>query len=136
MGPRVLIVEHELVTAEPLVLVLSWSGFTVDRAHDAAQALTLMRRSPPDLVLVNERLPGGRSGLELCRDVRRDPRLQAVPVVVFGAADEADVPWRQAGATRFLRKPIGIRVLPTLVRELLMRSGNAAVGAEIQLSAR
>lgn len=133
MGPRVLIVEHELVTAEPLLLILTWSGFTVDRAHDAAQALVQMRRDPPDLVLVNERLPGGRSGLQLCRDVRRDPRLQAVPVVVFGAADEADVAWRQAGATRFLRKPIGIRVLPALMRELLRRGDAGA--AEIQLSA-
>ena len=134
MGPRVLIVEHELVTAEPLLLILTWSGFTVDRAHDAAQALVQMRRTPPDLVLVNEKLPGGRSGLQLCRDVRRDPRLQAVPVVVFGAADEADVAWRQAGATRFLRKPIGIRVLPALMRELLRARGDAGA-AEIQLSA-
>ncbi len=135
MGPRVLIVEHELVTAEPLVLILSWSGFTVDRAHDAAQALAQMRRNPPDLVLVNEKLPGGRSGLELCRDVRRDPQLQVVPLVVFGAADEADVAWRQAGATRFLRKPIGIRLLPTLVRQLLLSSRSDSGAAEVQLSA-
>ncbi len=133
MGPRVLIVEHELVTAEPLMLILSWSGFTVHRVHEAGQALAHMRLDPPDLVLVNEKLPGGRGGLQLCREIRRDVELRSVPVVVFGAADESDVAWRQAGATAFLRKPIGIRLLPTLVREL-MRARSGGASAEIGLS--
>ncbi len=70
----------------------------------------------------------------LCPAVRRDPAVSTVPVVLFAAADESDVPWRQAGATAFLRKPIGLRLLPTLLRQLLLVSGGGAV-AEVPLAA-
>ncbi len=134
MDPRVLIVEHELVTAEPLVLMLTWSGFTVERVREAGEALAGMRLHRPDVVLANVKLPGALSGLDLCRTVRRDPALSAVPVVLFASADEADVPWRQAGATAFLRKPIGLRVLPALLRQLLLASGGGAA-AEVPVVA-
>ncbi len=134
MDPRVLIVEHELVTAVPLVLMVGWSGFAVERVHGAGEALTRMRARRPDVVLANVKLPGGRSGLELCREVRRDPLLSTVPMVLFAAADEADVPWRAAGATAFLRKPIGLRVLPALLRQLLLVSGGGPA-PEVPLTA-
>ncbi len=134
MDPRVLIVEHELVTAEPLVLMLKWSGFAVERVHEAGEALARMRARRPDVVLANAKLPGRASGLDLCRAVRRDPALSGVPVLLFAAADEADVPWRQAGATAFLRKPIGLRVLPALLRQLLLLPGGGA-SSEVPLAA-
>ncbi len=134
MDPRVLIVEHELVTAEPLVLMLTWSGFAVERVHEAGEALARMRARRPDVVLANAKLPGRASGLELCRQVRRDPALSGVPVVLFAAADEADVPWHEAGATAFLRKPIGLRLLPALLRQLLLVNGDGR-SAEVPLPA-
>ncbi len=134
MDPRVLIVEHELVTAEPLVLMLTWSGFAVERVHEAGEAVVRMRARRPDVVLANAKLPGVLSGLDLCREVRRDPALGRVPVVLFAAADEADVPWRQVGATAYLRKPIGLRLLPALLRQLLLVSGGGAA-PEVPLAA-
>ncbi len=134
MDPRVLIVEHELVTAEPLVLMLTWSGFTVERAHEAGEGLARMRARRPDVVLANAKLPGALGGLELCRALRRDPALSRVPVVLFAAADEVDVPWRQAGATAFLRKPLGLRLLPALLRQLLLATGGGPA-PEVPLAA-
>ncbi len=134
MDPRVLIVEHELVTAEPLVLMLTWSGFAVERVHEAGESLARMRASRPDVVLANVKLPGALSGLDLCREARRDPTLSGIPVLLYAAADEADVPWRQAGATAFLRKPIGLRLLPALLRQLLLGSGGGAA-SEVPLAA-
>lgn len=134
MDPRVLIVEHELVTAEPLVLMLTWSGFAVERVHEGGEALARMRAFRPDVVLANATLPGALSGLDFCRQVRGDPALGAIPVVLFAAADEADVAWRQAGATAFLRKPIGLRLLPALLRQLLLVGGDGG-SAEVPLAA-
>ncbi len=134
MDPRVLIVEHELVTAEPLVLMLTWSGFAVERVREAGEALSRLRAARPDVVLANAELPGALSGLDLCREIRRDAALGAIPVVLFAAADETDVPWRQAGATAFLRKPIGLRLLPALLRQLLLVNGDGR-SAEVPLPA-
>jgi len=135
MDPRVLIVEHELITAEPLVMMLTWAGFAVERAQDALEALTRTRAWRPDVVLADARLPGGQSGLDLCRALRCDAALSGVPVVLFAAADEADVPWRQAGATAFLRKPIGLRPLPALLRELLLVEGGEGPPAGVPVTA-
>ncbi len=58
------------------------------RAHTAADGLTRARRAPPDLILIDVRLPD-RSGLDLCRDLRADPRIGPRTPIVLTTASPA-----------------------------------------------
>jgi DNA-binding response OmpR family regulator len=117
--PRVLIVEDEQPLRELLVVTLG-AGFDCDEAADGESALVRMHEQPPDLVLLDSMLPG-RSGREVLEEMRSDPALAQVPVVVISA-------WQQkedvdaalsAGADRFLGKPFRIEELTALANELV-----------------
>jgi CheY-like chemotaxis protein len=89
-------------------------------AADGNEAIEMAGRVRPDLVLLDVMMPG-TGGLAVLEHIRRDPDLQATPVVVVSAfAAPAD---RQAaleaGATRFVKKPFDPDALRSLVEELL-----------------
>ncbi len=70
-------------------------------------AINAIRRNKPDVLLLDVMMPGV-SGLELCRYIRREPDLAALPVVLISAKGRPeDVrAGLEAGATVYLRKPV------------------------------
>lgn len=108
--PRsVLVVEDSAGNAELARLLLSLEGWRVGHAADGSRALArLDAGSPPDVVLLDLLLPGV-SGLSVLREMARDPRLRAVPVVVFTAADDGLVAQAREAHPRVtvLSKPAG-----------------------------
>ena len=72
MRPRILIVEDEASLQELLAYNLERAGFAVEQAYDADEARTMLAEQAPDLVLLDWMLPY-MSGLELCRQLRRQP---------------------------------------------------------------
>jgi len=65
---------------------LSPSGFRVVAAHDAEEALALCRERPFELVLTSVQLPG-RSGLELCRQLKEDNPGNYFPIIILSSSD-------------------------------------------------
>jgi CheY-like chemotaxis protein len=118
MAQHILIADDEPYSADLLGLVLAFRGYEVTRVHDGLSALRKIRELRPELVLLDERMPG-LHGSEICRAVRSDPALANCVVVLFSSVDEYDVAWSQAGASAFLQKPIDVRSLPDLVERLL-----------------
>ena len=116
--PRVLVADDEAGTLALMADMLAYGGFDVVRARDGLEALVRAREAPPDLALLDVMMPG-MDGREVCRQLRADPKLADVPVVLHSAADEADVDWRGCGADAFVQKPFRIRDLPDLVRRHL-----------------
>lgn len=80
---------------------------TLLEAQSAGQALELCRRQTPDLIYMASELPG-TSGAECCRQLKADPRLGAIPVVLIcdGQREEQIEQCRQAGSDAVLVKPL------------------------------
>lgn len=120
--PFVLVVEDEPPLRE-LILVTLGSMFDCREAVDAESALAILRETVPDLVLVDVMLPG-KSGLDMLAEMREDPKLRAVPVIVLSAwqAPEDVEKAIAAGADRFLPKPFRVDELAATAEELVNRA--------------
>src|SRR5262245_41916154 len=86
-----------------------------------AEALVWLHEHEPDLVITDFRMPG-MTGAQLVAELRRDPRLQHVPVMMVTAADDRAVRYEalDAGAVDFLAKPIDPIEVRTRCRNLLL----------------
>jgi CheY-like chemotaxis protein len=89
-------------------------GYVVLKAVDADDALRLLATISPDLILMDIALPG-MDGLALTRQLKADPRLNAIPIVALSASamkgDEQKA--LDAGCDGFISKPIDTRRLAT-----------------------
>lgn len=114
----VLIVDDDRSWAESVVELLRDSGFTTKIAGDAEEALDLIEKQAPGLIVSDVHMPR-ISGLELLRQVRRGGRQ--TPVLMMSADDQASIQNRAMleGATAFLRKPVAGAMLLRAVKRLL-----------------
>lgn len=102
---RVLVVDDTDSAREVAERILRFHGVQAVGARSGDEALSLMERVDPDLVLLDVSMPG-MDGLTLLEQLRRIPRWQAVPVVMMTAiCDEESVGRaRQLGACEYLIK--------------------------------
>lgn len=110
MNQRILIVDDNPTNLRLAASVLALEGHQVDQAQDAAQALTYLASTEPDLILMDVALPD-MNGLVLTRRIKADVRWQHIPVVALTAfAMKGDVQRaHEAGCVGYLSKPIDTR---------------------------
>lgn len=120
--PFALVIEDEPPLRE-LISVTLGTTFECGEAVDAESALAILRERVPDLVLVDVMLPG-KSGLDVLVEMREDPALRAVPVIVLSAWQAPEDIERAiaAGADRFLAKPFRVDELAATAQELVNRA--------------
>jgi two-component system phosphate regulon response regulator PhoB len=101
---------------------LTRGGFAVTEAVDGAAALREAQREPPDLVILDVRMPR-MSGLEVCRELRAGARTAHVPIIMLTArARPQDLEQAYAaGATEYVVKPFSPRELLERVQVVLAR---------------
>ena len=123
MQADILIVEDSPTQALRLQLSLQERGLTVMTAAGGAEALRLLAEHRPRLVVSGVALPQ-MDGYELCRRLKADPALSAIPVVLWtqGVAPEVLDAGRKAGARAIVRKPLGNDVSCETVLRLLAGS--------------
>jgi two-component system phosphate regulon response regulator PhoB len=126
VAQRVLIVEDEPDLLELVRFNLDQAGFKVETCESGEDALASLRRSPPDLLILDLMLPDV-SGEDVCRAVRADPRFAQVPIIMLTAkAEEVDrVVGFELGADDYVTKPFSPRELVLRVRAVLRRRGEA-----------
>jgi two-component system phosphate regulon response regulator PhoB len=122
--PLVLVVEDEAALVTMLRYNLEKQGFRVDEAIDGAEAINRIAEAQPDLVLLDWMLPGGVSGIEVCRQVRRRPETRDLPVIMVTArTEDADaVRALNTGADDYVTKPFNMDALLARMRALLRRT--------------
>jgi len=116
----VLVVDDEPIVRDVVVRYLRRDGFETLEAGTGEEAMTLLERGLPSLVVLDVMLPGV-DGLELCRHIRASSDL---PIVLLTArGDEADrIVGLELGADDYVTKPFSPRELAIRVRNLLRRT--------------
>ena len=115
---RVLLVDDDPEILEATGQVLREWGYTVDEAADGPTALSLARKSRPDLVLVDLMMPV-MDGWTLIRRMREEKVATDVPLVVFSADRDARDRARDLDAAAALRKPFELEELQDVVERLV-----------------
>ena len=126
---RILVVEDEGDIRQILAYNLGQAGHEVLAADHGAVALDLARKELPDLVLLDLMLPD-ISGLEVCRQLKSDPALREVPVMMLTArSEEIDrVVGFELGADDYVVKPFSVRELMLRVQAVLRRARPVSLG--------
>jgi CheY-like chemotaxis protein len=103
---KVLVVDDDPEIVTFLSTLLELEGIESSVATSAAAALEQLQQARPDLVLLDIAMPD-RDGIDLCKELKSDPRTAEVPVFVVSARPGKDVVERAlaAGAEEFIRKP-------------------------------
>lgn len=120
MTKKILIADDEQNIVISLEFLMKREGFQVSLAADGEQALAAIRRDMPDLVLLDVMMPL-KSGFEVCQEVKADPALRGVQVLMLTAKGrDAEVAKGLAmGADGYMTKPFSTRDLVAKVKTLL-----------------
>ena len=122
--PRILVTDDEPNIVRLIQVNLERQGFQVETANNGAQALEKIRANRPDLLVSDVMMPE-MDGFELLSNIRRDPVLENLPVIMLTAkAQDRDVlEGDTRGADMYLTKPFNPIELVTFAKRLL-QSGN------------
>jgi CheY-like chemotaxis protein len=117
---KILVVDDEAAIREYESALLSELGHEVFTAADGVEAVRLAHEQQPDLVLLDIMMPE-MSGIEVCQQLRDDPRTRHIRVIVVSGLDSKRALEESiiAGADDFLAKPINALELMVRVRSIL-----------------
>jgi len=120
MGGSVLLIEDEPNIIEAIRFILSRDGWRVDTHSDGLTALDAVRARRPDLVVLDVMLPN-RSGYDILHDLREDPELKGLPVLMLtarGQKRDRELA-EKLGASSFMTKPFSNGEVLETVRALV-----------------
>lgn len=125
MTQSVLVVDDEPMARTLLRLMLIRAGFNVTEAEDGFDALDKVRKSRPDVILLDVMMPG-MDGFAVCERLRNDVDTAALPIIMLSAKTDLGSINRglRVGATVYLTKPISPEDLTRHVREALENGKN------------
>ncbi len=124
---RILIAEDDRDIGELIRHYLARAGHSAELVGSGSAVLPALREQPADLLILDLMLPGV-DGLEICREVRADPALSQLPILMVTArAGEADrITGLEQGADDYVTKPFSPREVVARVAALLRRAGRTA----------
>ncbi|MCP4424579.1 MAG: response regulator [Chloroflexi bacterium] len=120
MSRSILIVDDEAMTRDLLRLMLKNSGFTIHEAADGLAALDSIAAHKPDIIILDVMMPG-MDGLAVCRQLRAAADTVDLPVIMLSAktTHAAIQDGLDAGATKYLTKPVGLKELINNINDVL-----------------
>jgi len=118
--PTVLVVDDNQQNLELLQAYLEDVDCQTVPAHDGVEALEIIGKDPPDLILLDVMMPR-ISGFEVCKRIKNDPKTGDIPVIMVTALNEyGDIERAiDSGTDDFLSKPVNKLELLTRVKTML-----------------
>lgn len=131
--PKILLVEDEIPQQELLRYNLEAEGYDVILADNGEDALLLFAEEGPDLVVLDWMIPNV-SGIEVCRQLKRNSESRATPIIMLSArSEEGDrVRGLDIGADDYITKPYSVVELMARVRTQLRRARPASAGVMLE----
>ncbi len=121
MGKKILIVEDNIVILTMQKQIFEMEGYDIVTAQEGMDALKKIHQESPDIVLLDVNIPG-MNGFELCRQIKEDPNLKHIIVVMISAVyySEEDAKKGMAmGADAYFTKPYENELLQGKIKELV-----------------
>ena len=120
MSKKILIADDEPNIVAAIEFLLKQRGHDVYTATDGAEALSIVERIVPDLVLLDVMMPQA-SGYEVCQNIRRRPEWRHIKVIMLSAKgrDSEVVRGLTLGADFYVTKPFSTRDLMSRIEGLL-----------------
>ncbi|MEJ5365777.1 MAG: response regulator [Desulfosoma sp.] len=118
---HILVVEDSLTQAVRLQGLLEHNGYRVTTAADGAEALSLLERMTPTLVISDIVMPG-MDGYELCRRIKSEPKTTDIPVILVTQLSEPEdiLKGLECGADNFITKPYEENFLLSRIQYILI----------------
>lgn len=119
MSARILLVDDHETNLATLEAILAPGGYELHSVTRGAEVCPAIRSFGPDLVLLDVMMPG-MDGFAVCRAIRADPAIAAVPVVMVTALNDRDsrLAGIEAGADDFISKPFSVEELRGRVKTI------------------
>ncbi|MDE1999635.1 MAG: response regulator [Burkholderiales bacterium] len=119
--PKILVVEDQAEIRHLIRVTLACGQFEVNEAADGGSALQQAQSLKPDLVLLDVMMPGDLSGFDVCRQIKANPAMDGVKVMMLTALGEvSDVDQaRDCGADAYWVKPFSPAELLDQIEALL-----------------
>ncbi|GCE13747.1 response regulator [Tengunoibacter tsumagoiensis] len=122
---RVGLLEDDIAIQEMLRLVLQDEGYTVINFADATACLEAFHINQPveepipvDLMIVDWRLSDTTTGTEVIQQLRQDPRLRTLPIILTTAATFSNFEQIEHLQISFLEKPFSVDEMTDLIKEI------------------
>ncbi len=119
---RVLVVDDDRAFCDLMVRTFELIGFEGHVAHDGATALAVLRQQSFDAVLLDILMPGGMTGLDICRELRTFSNIPVIMVTALNRAEDV-VQSINAGADSIITKPFRFREAQARILAVLRRAG-------------
>jgi DNA-binding response OmpR family regulator len=127
MNPKkILVVDDDAIIVKTLVMKLKYEGFEVLTASEGSEAVSIVRRDKPDLILLDVNFPpdvgtGLWDGFRIMEWLHRVNEEAKTPIIIISGGDPVKFKQRSlsAGAVAYFRKPIDHAELAKVIRETL-----------------
>ena len=124
-----LIVDDSTTERAIITSCLQQVGINVSIASSGEEALEKIEQNSPDLIVLDVVLPG-RSGFEICRQFKNDPKTNQIPIIFCSSkGTELDKFWGlKQGADAYLTKPVASQEVARILREVISRENDVEEG--------
>lgn len=121
---KILIIDDDKLIVAMVQDRLTKEGFQVTAAMDSVSGLDAVYQEAPDLILLDVILPGGKTGVEMCRILRNDTRTSHVPIIMMTSRKQTPdiVAGLEAGADDYVTKPFDLDELMARIKTHLRRA--------------
>lgn len=114
MGQRILLVDDEAAIREMTSLAIAKEGREIVEASSGEGALQLLAQGDPfDLVITDNRMPGGMYGTELVEAIRKMPGRKEIPIIL--ASSDCGLTCEKCNVDAIIRKPFRIGSMRTVI---------------------